>query len=215
MKNQIEINSQFGHLLVVGETRDKYGNKSMLCKCDCGTHVPVGKVQLLRGRKTCGRQCPFFRNNLLARLTTHGLTHHPAYTSWYSLKTRCYNPKDKRYKDYGGRGITVDPKWMTFSGFWADMGASYEAGKSIDRINNDKGYYKENCRWATLSEQANNKRNTVKILTSAGKMTITQAAEHFGIPRSNLQDRLQRGWSVQRALSTPINIKHRRNANTN
>ncbi len=90
--------------------------------------------------------------------TTHAMTKHPMYSSWANLKKRCVNPNDTRYIDYGGRGITICEEWLTFINFCNDMKDTWQEGLSIDRIENDKGYYKENCRWATDLQQAHNKR---------------------------------------------------------
>ena len=98
--------------------------------------------------------------------TTHGLSKVKAYRVWVQMKHRCDNPQNPSYHSYGGRGITYCAEWKTFPAFYADMGELPE-GLTLDRIDNNKGYYKENCRWATRLEQAQN-RTTGKINSVSG-----------------------------------------------
>lgn len=118
----------------------------------------------------------------------------PIYRSWYNLKTRCSNPNSGEYKRYGSRGITFCEKWNTFAGFLEDMQKTHFKGASIDRIDNNKGYYKKNCRWSNPIEQANNTRNTEKALryTYMGKnLRISEWAKMFNIKRSTLDMRIR------------------------
>lgn len=107
------------------------------------------------------------------------------------MLARCYNPNNHAYSDYGGRGIVVDESWHTFENFYTDMGVAPE-GLSLDRINNNKGYSKENCRWATPKEQGNNKRFNVIIEYEGRVQNITQWAEELGVPRTRLYDQICR-----------------------
>ena len=94
----------------------------------------------------------------MARPPIHGMSYSRTYTSWHAMRNRCNNPVAANYALYGGRGIAICPEWDSFEQFWADMGTR-PAGKSIDRIDNEAGYSKDNCRWATASEQQQNKRH--------------------------------------------------------
>ena len=106
------------------------------------------------------------------------------------------------------RGITVCGEWLeSFEAFWRDMEAGYSASLTLGRVNNNLGYCKENCRWETDTEQSNNKRSNVFIQTPAGRMTISQAARHYGMKPITLHARLTRyGMTVSEALSKPVSL---------
>lgn len=116
------------------------------------------------------------------------------------MKGRCLSPKHKAYPAYGGRGITVCEKWLKFENFLKDMGERPE-GKTLDRKDNDKGYYKGNCRWATSDEQYDNRGSVIEY--DGEKHTIKGWADKFGIPYARLQARLRRGWDFEIAINTP------------
>ena len=136
--------------------RDKNHYQCWLFKCECG-NTKVAKVSIVKNGllKSCGCLVKENKFNL-----THGMARTRTYYVWANIKDRCLNPKNPRYKDYGGRGIIVCPEWMKFKNFFADMGKKPE-GLSIDRIDNDKNYCESNCKWSTPKEQANNRRNNL------------------------------------------------------
>ena len=124
------------------------------------------------------------------------------YRKWQAIKKRCCDINDKRYDDYGGRGIEVCDYWKKdFRNFFYDMGEAPD-GQSIDRIDNNKGYCKENCRWATAKEQMNNTRSTVFIEHNGEKKSVQQWAEKIGIKHSTLYSRLKRGWEIKEVLNS-------------
>lgn len=129
------------------------------------------------------------------------------------MKNRCVNSNNTRFKDYGGRGITICDKWLDFNGFKEDMFDAYKQGLSIDRIDNSDGYYKENCRWATRKEQASNTRNidlAQKYTYMGIENTINYWAQRFGISRETLSKRLLKlGWDFERAILTPVNYSNK------
>lgn len=121
------------------------------------------------------------------------------YKIWEQMKRRCLNPKATNFRDYGGRGITVCDEWRTFEGFFADMGLSN--GLFIGRIDNNKGYCKENCHWTTATQNNRNRRNNVIV---EGK-TLAQWAEETGISQQVISYRINRkGMSPISAVTTPL-----------
>ena len=125
---------------------------------------------------------------------------------WYGMKQRCYNPKHPHYHNYGGKGIKVCKAWAeSYLNFakWA-LKNGYQDGLTIDRLDNDKGYFPANCRWVTYLEQGKN-RATNRVLVYKGKAYImVDLARETGIKKSTLRERLNRGWSVEEAVETPI-----------
>lgn len=126
---------------------------------------------------------------------------HPMYKSWCALKGRCSNPNDQAYHNYGGRGITYSKNWETFEGFYKDMGSSWKAGLTIDRIDNSGNYCKENCRWATRTEQLRNFRRNHLITWKGITKCLSEWSEELNIKSSTIRMRLTNGWSVDEALT--------------
>jgi DNA-binding NtrC family response regulator len=122
------------------------------------------------------------------------------------MKTRCTNKRSTDYKNYGARGITFCEKWKTFDGFIEDMLPTYEENLTLDRIDNNGNYCKENCRWATRTEQANNTRKMERASRydyQGRKYRVAELAEIAGIKRRTMSMRLREyGWSVEKALTT-------------
>lgn len=133
----------------------------------------------------------------------HGSRHTKLYVVWCNMRNRCDCISNKEYKNYGGRGIKVCADWYSFTAFrtWA-FSSGYTEGLTIDRIDNDKGYYPENCRWITLKEQANNKTNNHYITYKGETKTLKQWSEILAIPYNCLRSRLNNcKYTVEKAFS--------------
>ena len=143
----------FGRLTVDSfSMMDKNGKSKWLCLCICGNKKIIYSTNLIRGKSiSCG--CANVGQH------RHGMCYTRTYNSWRHMLGRCRNPKHERFKDYGGRGITVCASWLKFENFFADMGEC-PIGLSIERKNNDGNYEPGNCKWADAKEQANNRRNS-------------------------------------------------------
>lgn len=176
-----------------------------LCQCDCGNIKIIRTSDLIRGHtKSCGCWNK-------EQATTHGLKHTRLYVVWRDAKSRCYNPNNKGYKNYGGKGITMCDEWRNdFKVFYDwSMANGYDKDAkrgecTLDRIDNNKGYSPDNCRWVDRFVQANNKCNN-RFLTYNGKThTVTEWSRILEINSSALFSRLKKGWSVERTLTTPL-----------
>lgn len=130
-----------------------------------------------------------------------GLSNSPLYNVWKNIIDRCFNVKCQSYLIYGGRGITVCERWMSFDNFHDDNIQLYDYGLEIDRVDNDNGYYPENIRWTTRKENCNNRSTTKKIIYDGLELSITQHAERLGVNPKMVIERLANGWGVERALT--------------
>jgi hypothetical protein len=134
----------------------------------------------------------------------HGMFGTKIYGSWGSMIQRCTDTNHPYFKNYGGKGVTVCDKWRNFEGFYEDMKDGHADDLMLDRKENDKGYYKENCRWASRKEQANN-MTTNRIINVDGKdMTLAQACELLNINYTLVRMRIHRGRTEHEALYTPV-----------
>lgn len=174
------------------------------CHCTCGTIRAVTANSLKFGSsKSCG--C-FLKDFAKAIRTTHGLSKTPEYRIWAAMLQRCHNPKDKNFHLYGGRGITVCEEWHEFANFIKDIGRRPDPSLSVDRTDNEKGYGPDNCKWATLREQFDNRRITRFVMYRGHRVTVRKAMEIYGSTASiKLIDKriFERGWDITRAIEKP------------
>ncbi len=171
-------------------------------RCDCGNVFSM-QCRSEKGTKSCGCYAKEVARNLLTgnkNRTTHDLSSSETHKTWSGMKARCQNKNHVEYSRYGGRGIAVCEAWQSFENFLRDMGLRPE-GCSIDRINNDGNYEPSNCRWATVKEQARNRRNS-KLLTIDGTTkTVVEWSEQDGAAKaSSIYRRLDLGWSDSDAV---------------
>lgn len=196
------VGQKFNKLLVISESekRDKHKKVKFNCVCDCGNIVIVIGSDLKSGNtKSCSCEqkriiSDYKRDNPTKK--THGLSKHYLYRSYISIIHRCYSVKSKAYKNYGGRGIKVCDKWMDnkngLLNFMEDIGERPSEKHSIDRIDNNKGYSPENCRWATFKEQSNNKRNNRILIYNNEKYTASELSEFLNINYQTLLSKLNK-----------------------
>ena len=194
---------KYGRLTAIKlDHKDKRNECYWLCKCDCGNTTIVSGYKLRTGHT---RSCGCYREEKRGdRHRSHGMTDTKLYTIWRNMKARCHNPKNDMYHRYGARGIKVCDEWRnSFNTFmeWANK-AGYSEGLSIERVDIDKGYNPENCRWITKKEQYLN-RSDSHLVTAFGKtQTIKEWADESGIAFDTIERRLNAyGWDAERAVS--------------
>jgi hypothetical protein len=195
----------FGRWVVVSLAGKRGNHLVWLCKCRCGRTGIIYGDNLAHG---LSRSCGCLNSDITAernRATVkHGMCGSPEYEAWHAMIQRCRNPKSKAYSLYGGRGISVCKRWLSFEAFFDDMGCRPGAGHSIDRIDNSGNYTPGNCRWATHKQQDRNKR-TNRLLTHGGiTLCITEWSERLGINKHTIFTRLRKGWTVDRILAQPV-----------
>ena len=187
-------------IVVVGQPFHKAGktNRYVRAICECGKEFDTC-WGARRRIKSCGCLRPRPSRLKHGHCMKHTSVESSTYRSWRAAHGRCYNPNDKMYHRYGGRGIAMCERWHTFANFLADMGDKPN-GATIERIDGNKGYEPGNCRWATRREQNRNKANN-RMLTIYGKtMCIAQWAEISGVKPRVASKRLQLGWTHKEAV---------------
>lgn len=197
---------RFGKLTALCRAEKKNDTYMWKCVCDCGNSAVVYLPSLTKGAtKSCGcLQKEIAATTMRDSKTAHGKAKRGSVTKeyriWGNMKKRCQNENTPAYKDYGGRGITVDYRWQRFENFFDDMGEC-PVGHSLERVDNSRGYGKENCVWATKKAQSRNTRRTRIIKCVAGEKSLAEWAECTGLTRTAIALRIDRyGWSVEQAL---------------
>jgi hypothetical protein len=199
--------ARFGEWLVIGEGEMQVGkarNRTLRCQCSCGSvkDIQAGRLKL-GNSKSCGCKSAQYVSEAFTR---HGLTGSPPYEAIRHARARCFNPKDRAYANYGGRGITVCPEWLGDDGAvrfveWS-LANGYAKGLTLDRINNDMGYSPNNCRWVTYQKNLNNRRNTVYVEYRGERLPLSECWQRYGgnMPYSRLYSRYRSGVPIDKAL---------------
>ena len=209
-REYLQTGLKFERLTVV-----KYaGNRLYLFKCDCGKEKEYLRWSVTSGKiKSCGCLAQEFMDNIGERSIKHGHIKNsiksPTYSSWESMWARVNQKNKKRYKDYGGRGITIEERWKDFSLFLLDMGERPE-GKTLDRKDNNKGYSIENCKWSSLKEQGRNKRNNNIINYQGREITMVELSETLEVDYEKLRYRITtKGMNIEDAVMQIRNSKQK------
>ena len=209
MRKLIDLTGQrFGRLVVLCEAGRKHKHPLWMCQCDCG-EIHYCLSSSLRSGRT--RSCGCLNREQRSRNKTHGQSNTKLYHIYHAMRQRCYNENFPYYKYYGGRGVEICEEWQQFEPFrdWA-MSHGYEDGLSIERKDVNKGYTPDNCEWIPMSQQASNRRTTVYVEWEGKRVTLMELSDRYFIERHVLYDRIVKGgWSVEKAVSTPIEKRSR------
>lgn len=210
MKLIDRVGHVYGKLTVVGKAPNKSKsdtNARWNCVCECGNESVAYGQDLGRGFvKSCGCSAKNRIADVGRKNRTHGMSRTLVYRVWYAMRKRCNNPKDIRFKHYGGRGIKVCERWNKFENFLSDMGMP-EEGMTIDRIDNNGDYTKENCRWATKQQQSDNRRTGVKLTHNGVTLSIAGWSKALGISVTTFRDRMAARFDEIKLFSP--NLKER------
>lgn len=213
-RKPIPHGTKFGRLTVVEQTEsDKTGKRRYTCICQCGNKPIVSGDHLKRGDTvSCGCYIREKAREVGSRVRTHGecsggkRRKSPEYKLWGNMISRCYNPKDISFPNYGGREIKVCDRWRSsFEAFLADVGRRPSPSHSLDRFpNKDGDYCLENVRWATAKEQQRNMRSNRLLTVNGETRCVAEWAEITGIGDGTIRARLKANWPLQRLFEQPL-----------
>lgn len=193
------IGNKYGRLTVLEDSGDRcWGGIMWNCQCECGNTINVVGKSLKNGSTT---SCGCYRRDLM---TIHGESRTRLYEVWENMIDRTTNPNNNKYQNYGGRGISVCDEWKEYINFsnWAKENG-YNDSLTIDRIDVNGKYEPSNCRWATQQVQANNRTNNYYITWNDKTQSLKDWSRELNLTYDTLRSRLKRGWSVEKAFTTP------------
>lgn len=206
MRNIITVTAgqRFGRLTVIREAERQYGHRYILCQCDCGNTKTINLNSLVKGTS---KSCGCYRSEYISKKnTTHGNTRNHnidrLYRIWIGIKRRCTNENYKHYYNYGGRGITICKEWLhDYPAFkkWS-LENGYTDDLTIDRIDNDKGYSPDNCRWTTMQVQSNNTRVNRLITYNGETHTVADWGRITGIDGNLIGQRVRKGFPLEKVF---------------
>lgn len=192
------VGKRFGVLTVLSEEakRNKNGHILYNVKCDCGKEKQVLGASLRSGASRSCNKCHLLTG-------THGMWKSKAFSVWGNMKDRCSNPNSPNFKNYGGRGIIVCDRWRdSFKNFYEDMGDPN--GLTLERIDVNGNYEPSNCKWDTPKNQARNRTNNVLYTYDGKTKCASEWCEEINMPTSTFINRINRGWSIDKVIETPI-----------
>lgn len=203
MSARIDITGMRFSRLVAVERMAGGKRGTWLFQCDCGQTKEISHHNVIAGlSKSCGCLKSEMMKAKWAKHPRPSKT--PMYKIWIGIKERCFQENSTNFHHYGGRGITMSYAWYDYNTFKADMGERPSPKHSIDRIDTNGNYCKENCKWSTRSEQCNNKRNNVNITIGPVTLTAAQWEKERGFKPSFITKRINGGWSPEMAVLTPV-----------
>ena len=209
-KVHLKSGDVFGKLTVVKEVPYEIKNnrtvRRILCECECGS-LKIVRFADLRSGKTLSCGC-LQKQKVSDYHKTHGKSNTRLYHIWFDMNHRCFNKNNAEYKSYGGRGISVCKEWQGLEGFlhfekWSFLNG-YNDKLTIDRVNNNKGYSPENCRWITIKEQQRNRSDNTKFTYKGETKCISEWSEITGLSFSCISYRFNNGWLPEEIIETPL-----------
>lgn len=212
------INNKYGKLIVISTFISNIDNQTYcVCKCECGNIKNVLPYHLKKSLiVSCGcnklqhaKDLSKYKKSKIPHNYKGGITKHPLYGTWRMMIDRCKNPKNSKYNYYGGKGISVCNEWLKFENFalWCDTFFPNRENKTLDRIDIDKNYEPSNCRFVDWSIQSNNKSSNRNITYNGETHTIAEWSNILNIKYRTLNNRINRGWSIQDAFNRPVKYK--------